>query len=498
MAEWRWLRSICAIMVLALSTSARAQTVEGDILRGQGAFAAGAGWYNLNTAKANAINVEAMRNYNQEVRSNYDRIYNYYLNREKKQAKSKEEAEKRAKEKIEQIQKSPTVDDIRSGEALNMLVLQLTNPDVKQKDWYAHAVALPDASVKDIAFDYYPNGMTAKDLSIRVCLSRVSKNIDWPIALTDNDFDDERKAYQQAVSQVKADVIKGRLERAELVALTTSLDGLLAKINKVHGQDKMGFLTAAKEFHAELKSATKLFDGTVVDYSSELLRETERYDVKTVGELLAFMLKYRLFFSKANSPRANVLYNNLYTSMKDQANQLNANLPMTVDGSKPLEPIPPTKSSVPPETSKPKGPQAGQVYMLENVSLGKFVFAQEGKRVVLKSKKAGADEAPYRFKLVATDDPNYFHLFHVGSQKYMFSDKRQAEVDCLLDVELNVENKRRNHFQFVETKNGCFQIKQWHTNKCVCADDNGETLKTKPFSEADRASRYEFRLIEAR
>ena len=57
----------CAVLIASCFfhlTKVRGQTVAGDTLRGAGAFASGAGWYNLRTAKSNAINVEAMRNYN--------------------------------------------------------------------------------------------------------------------------------------------------------------------------------------------------------------------------------------------------------------------------------------------------------------------------------------------------------------------------------------------------------------------------------------------------
>ncbi len=353
MALWHWLGSMCAMAVLAMSTSARAQTVEGDILRGQGKFAAGAGWYNLNTAKANAINVEAMRNYNAEVRSNYDRIYNHYLAREEKKKGSKEDAKKRALEKIEQIKSNPTVDDIRNGEALNMIVLLLTDPEVQQKNWYTHAVALPsNATVKDIAFDYYPNRMTEKDVKVRVSLSQVSEDVEWPIAFSSDAFTDERAAYQQAVSRVKANVKNGKVEPGEIKAVQKALDGLAAEMKKVH-HDNSGYKAAASDFHGELKAATKIFDGPVVDYSKELLRETDEYEAKTVGELVAFMLKYRLFFSKANSPRANALYNDLYSSMREQSRQLNAASPMVVSGSKPLEPVAAAKPNSSPQPVEP-------------------------------------------------------------------------------------------------------------------------------------------------
>src|SRR3954464_11922498 len=53
---------------LLMSGGGVAQTVEGDILRGQGAFLRGAGWYNLNTAQTNKVNVEAAIRWKEDLR----------------------------------------------------------------------------------------------------------------------------------------------------------------------------------------------------------------------------------------------------------------------------------------------------------------------------------------------------------------------------------------------------------------------------------------------
>lgn len=314
-----------AFLVVACSwvSQAYSQTVEGDILRGQGAFAAGAGWYNLNTAKGNAINVRAMRNYNEEVRQNMNGKMKHWQDKDATRDLTVEQAKKRAQERMKQIRENPTADDIRSGDALNMLTVVLTDPSVKQQDWYAHAVALPEqASVKNIVFCYYPNRISAKDLKIDVAISRLGTGVDWPVAFTAEAFADERMAYEESAANVKASILKGKFEPKEMKALDNSLESLLAEVNRTYAGEKNGFLSKGKEFHAELKDATKLFNGGVADYAKELLAETEKHDARTVGELVAFMLKYRLFFAPANSPKSIELYSRLYSSLKDQSEKL--------------------------------------------------------------------------------------------------------------------------------------------------------------------------------
>src|SRR3954452_5015706 len=66
---------LAATQPAAAQRFGRVGTAQGDILRGQGAYMAGAGWYNLNTARANNINVDTWKKYNLEVQ----RLYRSYL-----------------------------------------------------------------------------------------------------------------------------------------------------------------------------------------------------------------------------------------------------------------------------------------------------------------------------------------------------------------------------------------------------------------------------------
>jgi hypothetical protein len=122
-------------------------TAQGDILRGQGAYMAGAGWYNLNTARANNINVDTWKKENLEIQRLYqvwqeDRAHHIKYRRglsagAQEDWKKKYEAERR------RWRENPNPDDIASGDALNALAIDLADPNVAPTSWRDAAVKLP-------------------------------------------------------------------------------------------------------------------------------------------------------------------------------------------------------------------------------------------------------------------------------------------------------------------------------------------------------------------
>ncbi len=307
---------------LTASQSAFAQTIDGDILRGQGKFAEGAGWYNVNTARANAINVSAMRNYNEEVRLNYRNRVMFWAEKREGKKLSTEEAQKRADARLEELRNNPSNDDIRSGEAINILVGFLSDSGINPQDWQDKTVKLPaGATIKDIVFHHYPKKMAPNEMKVTVALSRLGKDVEWPIFLNNAAFDSERAAYVNAVSMVKRTVLSNKFEPNQIKALNNSLDKLKEKIESSLDA-KGGYRSQGKEFHTELANATKLFEASNIDWAKYILQETDQYDATTVEQLIAFMRQYRLLFAAADSPRSTKLYNDLFVSMKKQSSVL--------------------------------------------------------------------------------------------------------------------------------------------------------------------------------
>ncbi len=94
------------------------------------------------------------------------------------------------------------------------------------------------ATIKDVVFQYYPNKMTEKDLKIDVALSRLSQNVDWPLAFTADSFQNEREAYQNAVTRVRANVMKGKLDRRTCRSWIKASRRSYSEIGKTYSQDK--------------------------------------------------------------------------------------------------------------------------------------------------------------------------------------------------------------------------------------------------------------------
>src|SRR5262252_3575344 len=117
----------CCCVVLVVSERAPAQTVEGDILRGQGAFLRGAGWYNLNTAQANKINVEAAIRWKEDLRKIQQEKAYYDAQKAESKKLTVEEFRRKMAQREKELRTKPSANDVQSGVALNALVYDLTD-----------------------------------------------------------------------------------------------------------------------------------------------------------------------------------------------------------------------------------------------------------------------------------------------------------------------------------------------------------------------------------
>ena len=138
-----------------------AQTVPGDAARGQGSYLNGLGWYNLNTAKANSINVDATIRWKRDLRQIQLDRWDLVANQNAKKAAGKklkiEEVKYQQLVRLRQLRVEPTAADVETGDALNVLLYDLTDPDISQESWAntSQQVKLPDGmSVKDLVFRF--------------------------------------------------------------------------------------------------------------------------------------------------------------------------------------------------------------------------------------------------------------------------------------------------------------------------------------------------------
>ena len=324
-------RIVSSIALLLVShTIAVAQTVPGDAARGQGSYLNGLGWYNLNTAKANSINVDATIRWKRDLRQIQLDRWDLVANQNARKAAGKklkiEEVRHQQLVRLRQLRIEPTAADVETGDALNVLLYDLTDPDISQESWSntSQAVKLPEGmSVKDLVFRFTSlKGSSATSAALSkgvIALSRLAVAGDkWPTPLQVPEIQKERAAYEAAYAKVRDQILAGQFDLKAVQAMDRSLDALNEKVKTAVPAER-GFRTEAAKFVSDLKDSTRMFDAATVDYAREILNDTKDHDATTVAEQVAFMLKYRLQFASAErSPGAREIYTPLFEKLKEQ------------------------------------------------------------------------------------------------------------------------------------------------------------------------------------
>ena len=140
-------------------------TIEGDVLRGQGQFLKGMAWYELNAARARELDVQTSRELDQWNREVYEAYGEPRALRVPARARRsvrnerQADAKRRLAEREQRLRTKPTVDDIQSGDALNALLTDLSDPTISESTWRYAKVALPDSlAIPRLIFQFAARG----------------------------------------------------------------------------------------------------------------------------------------------------------------------------------------------------------------------------------------------------------------------------------------------------------------------------------------------------
>jgi hypothetical protein len=313
----------------ARGRGAGGSTPQGDILRGEGAFLQGAGWYELNSAKGRSIDertLERIANWNENYFESQKHLYNAYRDRKKGELQKAYDA-RVAKHMADEsrFRTSPTQDDVMKGLALNALLLDLSSPKLTDTDWRLAKVPLPPGmSIRDIVYRFAPkpDAKGSEGLSHGViALSRLDVK-EWPIVLRDRKLAAERNAYEASYAKVSQECVDKDLSIPSVQSMSSAIKSLKGKASIVVPAES-GYRKNAVEFVDRLDEAARMFEADTLDYAAEIVKDTREHDATTVGELLAFMRKYRLIFSSAEGVRGGGdTYAQLYGAMRKQKEAL--------------------------------------------------------------------------------------------------------------------------------------------------------------------------------
>jgi hypothetical protein len=279
-------------------------TVEGNVLQGMGAFAEGAGVYNYDTATATSINVDTAIRLNQyiwnselEARQRWNALHARRLNLSRDEYKAR----------LKRIRTNPDQADIDSGEALNAILQDLSDPQFMNGSALRMANApISAAMIREVPFRDETDAIT-------LSLDELTEPKNWPLPLRSDTFKADREAYQKAVDDALEEDKEGGTIKPETVdRVRKAVADLMAKVQATIPITKQPDHLQAMNYLKGLAGLSRMLEKPNVD---AVLAELEKIKNTTAGNLLAFMHTYNLRFAPATTPRQRDIYRGLYPTL---------------------------------------------------------------------------------------------------------------------------------------------------------------------------------------
>jgi hypothetical protein len=276
-------------------------TVQGDIARGLGYFNIGAGVYNELTAEANAINADTVGRWNQYMFLSQQeanrREYLRMARRERRDATSGDLLYQRLRD-------NPNERDIRDGDALNVILDQLTDPRVHSSALRLATDPIGSDVVRAIPFEHASEAVT-------ISLSQLAGQDGWPFALRGRDFDEERKAYQDAVARALKEDEEGDIKPETIQDVRHAIARIHAKFEAAPPKDRVE-RADAENYIRTLYGMARMLESPQME---QVIAELEKVPKTTLGSLLGFMHTFNLRFGPATTPNQEAVYRQLYPLM---------------------------------------------------------------------------------------------------------------------------------------------------------------------------------------
>jgi hypothetical protein len=283
-------------------------TVGGDMARGMGVFAAGAGMYNEQTAQARSMNTDTAMRLNEYLYQSQmvsTRKYHQELAERRKRVNASADAVYR------RLHDNPEPADIRSGDALNVVLDEINNPQVYLRTAKLASKPIQSRMVKTIPFQYAIRAIT-------ISLNELSQR-GVPDELAENPaFENERKAVKDIFAQAKKESDgAGQVSIETLRKARTAITTLKNKVDATLAAGAPG-RAASDNFLKALYGLTKMLETPDV---ARYLKELDTMSTTTLGELLGFMNSFNLRFGPAGTPAQQTVYTQLYpmlVALRDQ------------------------------------------------------------------------------------------------------------------------------------------------------------------------------------
>lgn len=287
-----------------------AHTVAGDAAQGAAVLAAGMGQYNVQTAQARSINADTALRYNQylyQSRLESSRIYHEKLARERARNDRNAEAVRA------RLRDNPNAIDIARGDALNVILDELSDPRVSPGAIaYAAKSKLGGETIRDIPFNY-------ASAAISTSVHQLTQG-GAPAALKDRpEFAPDRTALRAVAAEIRQEATDAGAPKPETLKRAKDLiKAAQAKAESVLPKGSADRQAADKYLKA-LYGFVRMLETPAVDV---LLAGVEKHPDATLGDLLKFMATFNLRFGAAQTPRQKAIYQQLYPMLVQVRNEV--------------------------------------------------------------------------------------------------------------------------------------------------------------------------------
>jgi hypothetical protein len=276
-----------------------ADTGQGDIARGLGYFAIGAGIYNEETAVARAIDTDTAIRWNQYVYLSQQEATRQYFARHNAAIARDRDAYNAL---MKRIQNDPTAQEIENGDALNAALDQLSDPRIHSSALRMAGTSISSRMIREIPFRHSPEAITFS-------LAQLQASSQWPAVLLEPRFAPEREEFQKEVEAIRKETDEtGKVAPASL----TRLRGVIARLKNKLAAQPLADSAENQEAINFVKTATALSRMLEKPQIDEVLSELDKIEKTTVGNLLGFMHTFNLRFAPATTPRQRQVYEELF------------------------------------------------------------------------------------------------------------------------------------------------------------------------------------------
>jgi hypothetical protein len=285
-----------------------AQTPQGSIAAGMGAFAEGAGYYNQQTAVARSINADTAMRFNQYMYESQQEANRQYHARS---AKSRGENTQALQQIQDRLRNHPTAHDIYVGDALNTAVHEIEDPRVYSRTLKNANVRIGGEQIREIPLRYAPGAIT-------VSIHRLTREPP-PKALLAEAFDEDRAAFKVLGTEIRKDLTLGERPNPETVkkalAVIAAAEAKADRILSPNTKDR----TEVDKYLKALHGLLAMLQTPALDI---LLAGVEKHPEATLGDLLGFMRAFNLRFGEAATPKQREVYDSLYPKLVALRNEV--------------------------------------------------------------------------------------------------------------------------------------------------------------------------------